>query len=86
MFLILNIRNIIDNFLYYGFRFRAQPMDFIPPMMVLAFLGLIVFVEVAFHLEKLRFNRIIEDKNAVFISLFRKFLWLLISVCFLYTI
>jgi len=69
MFLVLNLRNIIDNFLYYGFRFRAKPLEFIPPILVIAFLGLIIFIELAYHLERLRFSRVIDDKTAVNIFL-----------------
>ncbi len=65
MFLILNLRNIIANFTYYGFRFRSKPLEFIPPVLILAFLGLAIFIEIAYHLERLRFSRAIEDSTAV---------------------
>lgn len=44
MFLILNIRNIIDNFLGYGIRFKAAPLEFVPISSILAFSGLLVFL------------------------------------------
>lgn len=58
--MVLNLRNIIDNFLYFGFRFKAAPREFIPPILIVAFLGLVIFIFLAYHLERLRFGRVIE--------------------------
>ena len=59
MFLVLNIRNIIDNFYHYGVRFQSTPGDFIPLHTIAASASLSVFVFFAFTLEKMKFNEVL---------------------------
>lgn len=65
MFLVLNLRNIIDNFYHYGVQFKRTPGDFIPFHTLVATASLSVFVIYAFLLEKMKFNRVISYNTAV---------------------
>jgi hypothetical protein len=65
MFVVLNLRNIYDNFLKYGVRFIEVPMDFVPHIASLGFLFLLAFVELGYRLDRLRFHRKLPDRFVV---------------------
>ena len=65
MFLVLNIRNILDNFYHYGLRFRSTPTEFIPFHTIIATGALSIFVVMAFILEKMKFNEFLSPFSAV---------------------
>lgn len=71
MFVVLNLRNIVDNFFRYGARFTKKPLEFLPIGAALGFLSLFVFVELAWRLDRLRFHRILSDQTVVSIFLLR---------------
>jgi diacylglycerol O-acyltransferase 1 len=61
MFVILNLRNIVDNFYRYGARFKNAPFEFLPYSATIGFCTLLVFAELAYRLDRLRFHRILSD-------------------------
>ena len=65
MFVILNLRNIVDNFFRYGARFRSAPFDFLPISASLGMASLYLFVELAYRLDRLRFHRHLGDLTVV---------------------
>ncbi len=65
MFIVLNIRNIYDNFVNYGIRFVSYPQEFLPLAAVIGFFFLFAFIELAYRLDKLRFHRILSDRLVV---------------------
>jgi hypothetical protein len=73
MFIVLNLRNIIDNFLRYGARFKKSPSDFLPLSGFLGVLSILFFIELAFRLDRLRFHHILSDSLVVNSLLFREF-------------
>lgn len=72
MWVVLNIRNIIDNFLKYGARFKSAPLEFVPWAATIGFISLFAFVELAYRLDRLRFHRILSDFTVVFLYKFRE--------------
>jgi hypothetical protein len=67
MFVILNLRNIVDNFYRYGARFQKAPFEFLPYSATIGFLTLYVFIELAYRLDRLRFHRIMSDSLVRFL-------------------
>ena len=65
MFIVLNIRNIYDNFVKYGIRFFNMPMEFVPYTATIGFAFLLLFVELGYRLDRLRFHRILPDPTVV---------------------
>lgn len=65
MFLILNIRNILDNFLRYGIQFGQTPTAFVPVNYIIALGLLAIFPVIAFGIEKLKFKNILTPVIAV---------------------
>lgn len=72
MFIILNVRNIIENFRKYGIQFKQDPGDFIPIHTIFALFGLIIFPLTAFYIERIKFLHILPLKLCVKIYLYRK--------------
>jgi len=72
MFIVLNLRNLVDNFFRYGARFTHQPLEFVTVQAMCGFLSLFVFVELAYRLERIRFHRILSSSTVVNSSLFRE--------------
>ena len=73
MFIVLNLRNIYDNFVRYGIRFLEYPLEFVPYSATIGFFYLFIFIELAYRLDKLRFHRILSDKLVVLITVFREY-------------
>ena len=66
MFVILNVRNILANYIKYGTQFHHAPRDFIAISVLLGFAGLLViFPGIAFYLEKLKFSHVLSHKVVV---------------------
>jgi hypothetical protein len=84
MFIVLNLRNIYDNFRTYGIRFTQHPLEFVPYSATIGFLLLFVFVELGFRLDRLRFHHLISDVKVVSLCLFRGFCWFATSLPFFY--
>ena len=57
MFVILNLRNIIDNFVKYGVRFQRSPSDFIALDTIVAIFGLLLFPIMIHLVEKIKFKK-----------------------------
>ena len=57
MFVILNLRNIIDNFVKYGVRFQRSPSDFIALDTIIAIFGLLLFPTMIHLVEKIKFKK-----------------------------
>ena len=74
MFLVLNIRNILDNFYKYGLIIQATPSNYIPYDTLAAIGSLFIFIVFAFLLEKMRFNKVLGASITVQLFLFQKFL------------
>lgn len=64
-FVVLNLRNIIDNFLFYGARFTNTPLQFIPLESIIGFCLMFLFIEFAYFVDRLRFGKIIKESLAV---------------------
>ena len=65
MFVILNLRNIIDNFVKYGVQFQRAPSDFIAMDTIVAGFTVLLFPMMVYIVEKVRFKRYIKPKSAV---------------------
>ena len=65
MFLILNLRNIIDNFIRYGLQFGSAPSEFIPASFLIAMALFAVFPLNAVAISKLKFKKIFAYPIAV---------------------
>ena len=74
MFVILNLRNIIDNFYKYGLQFHRAPDEFIELHTVAACIGTSFFPLMIYFLEKIKFRRLISKKMCVIIYLSRTYL------------
>lgn len=65
MFVILNLRNIIDNFIKYGIQFGTTPTDFIEVHTIGAGFGAMFFPMMLYFIEKIRFNKYMSQKICV---------------------
>lgn len=65
MFLILNLRNIIENFIRYGVQFGSTPTKFIPISFMIAMAMFAIFPLISFAIEKLKFKKIFAPSIAV---------------------
>jgi hypothetical protein len=70
MFLVLNIRSIIDNFINYGIKFQNTPFEYLPIHFLAALALLNGFPVFAYTIEKLRFSGYLPPFLAVPVSLF----------------
>jgi hypothetical protein len=70
MFVVLNLRNIYDNFVKYGLRFLQYPTEFFPITAFLGFLLELVFLELGYRINRLRFHNLLSDETVVNYYLF----------------
>lgn len=73
MFVVLNLRNIVDNFFRYGARFTNAPLEFVPLSALIGFSSLMFFVELAYRLDRLRFHKRLSDLVVVLHNIYREF-------------
>lgn len=69
MFIILNLRNILDNFIKYGIQFKQDPGEFVPLHTVLFILALGLFPLISLFVEKMKFKKLISVTFAVIIRI-----------------
>lgn len=63
--MILNLRNILDNFIRYGIQFGQTPTAFVPIDYIIALFLIVLFPLFAFGVEKLKFKNILAPAIAV---------------------
>lgn len=56
---------MVDNFYRYGYRFQNQPFEFLPIEAFIGTFSLLMFVGLAYNVEKLRFSHVLKDTKAV---------------------
>ena len=65
MFFVLNLRNILDNFVKFGLQFHRAPADFMSLDALLAIFSLILFPFTEYLIEKIKFNKFLPRKLCV---------------------
>lgn len=66
MFIILNLRNIIENFQRYGTQFNNAPRDFLPlSLLIIMPSMIIIYPYISYTIERLKFKQKLSVKIAV---------------------